>query len=404
MISIGSPGGHHTTVRYPVHKTVVCGSGVDGLLGYAKVADNIPSNGMTPIYAAFNLHAKPTPGTSSKSISIVDIERAELAIAKFRESVQHAAEYERGWTGSNVQPLSEWMVGPSKKSALRPEVRGLAQSVLVSAEKNISDKETRELQKREAESVPNSTRETLDTEVTKWAEGAHTELRETLDDAFSHYKWRDLTWWKLFWRVDDVGMLSASILDKQWLRQAERGAIWLGGRFQQAGLLSQSESSAQPISPSEFLIPEKGEASKPLLSTTWPEVISRTRNQLLGTKVPSLHALAQSLVFYSVSTTTLTSALSILTYISTSSTSLYEAGTIAAIGLIYSLRRQQKRWDAARSYWESEVREEGRKTLKETEDAMHVIIRDGGRKTGPVVDTEARNEVDRAKEALDHVK
>ncbi|WEW56015.1 hypothetical protein PRK78_001450 [Emydomyces testavorans] len=404
LLSISSPGtGHHTTVRYPVHKTIICGSGIDELLEYAKIARNINGqNAMSIVHAAFDLKAEHTPKTSSKSLSLVDIERAESALAKFRESVKNATEYERGWIGSGIQELIEWMVGQPGDSALRPELRSLAQSVLKQAEDNIVKAESAALQQQNAESVSEGVRESLNIEVASWAESAHTELRESLDDAFSHYKWRNLAWWKLFWRVDDVGMLSASILDKQWLPQAEKKATWLGGRFQQAGLMSQGYRFGNTIS-AAATSKEQG-ALKPLSTEEWPAIIAQIRNRLLSTKVPSLHALAQSLVLYSVSTTTLTSALSILTYFSTSTASLYEAGTIAAIGLIYSLQRQQKRWNAARSCWESEVREEGRKALKDTEEAMRLLLRDGGRKPGPISDTAAREEIDRAKDALNNVK
>ncbi|EAS31189.3 uncharacterized protein CIMG_06668 [Coccidioides immitis RS] len=405
-ISIGSSdGAHHTTVRYPVHKTIVCGNGIDDLLAYTKIAKNINGNADKPIvHATFNLNAKPAPKTGSQSLSFVDLEQAELALARFRESAQHATEYERGWTRSGIQPLIEWMVEQYQDSALRPEVRGLAQSVLDSTERNLARDENATLQKREAESVSENVRAALETEVSSWAESAHTELRQSLNDAFSNHKWRNLVWWKLFWRVDDVGMLSASILDKQWLPQAERKAIWLGGKFQQAGLLNQKQSFPIQTTDGATSNLKEGEALKALSTGKWPATISQTRDHLLNTKVPSLHALAQTLVLSSVSTTTLTSALSVLTYVATSATTLEEAGTIAAIGIIYSLRRQQKRWDAARRYWESEVREEGRKALKDSEDAIRTLLRDGGRATEPVIDTEARKGIDRAKVALESVK
>ena len=48
----------------------------------------------------------------------------------------------------------------------------------------------------------------------------------------------------------------------------------------------------------------------------------------------------------------------------TQSTGLYEAGAFAALGIIWSLRRMQKKWEAARSFWENEVREEGKKAVR----------------------------------------
>ncbi|KAI2401259.1 3',5'-cyclic-nucleotide phosphodiesterase (PDEase) (3':5'-CNP) [Ophidiomyces ophidiicola] len=403
VISIGASGTENrTTLEFPVHKTIVCGNGVDDLLMYTEMAKSSNGQDISPVtLAAFDLKAEPQPKTSSKLFSFINIERAELALNRFRESVQNATEYERGWSGSGAQKLLDWIAIEPQGSCLRQELRTLTSSVLEDTDIRIKEAEEAALEKYNTESVPEAIREELSTEVLSWAESSHTELRESLDEAFSHYKWRDLAWWKLFWRVDDVGMLSASILNKQWLPQAERNATWLGGRFHQAGLLSKSDSRGNPVA-NEML--EGGTSSQPKSVTQWPTAIPQIRNQLLHTKVPSLHALAQGLVLYSVSTTTLTSALSILTYMATSATSLYEAGTVAAIGLIYSLRRQQKKWDAARSYWESEVREDGRRALKDTEGAMHVLLNEGGRLAEPVADTETRNELKRAQEALDNVK
>lgn len=48
---------------------------------------------------------------------------------------------------------------------------------------------------------------------------------------------------------------------------------------------------------------------------------------------------------------------------------------MAALGLTFSLRRMQKLWEGARDSWQGTVREEGRRTLKSTEDLVRLIIR-----------------------------
>jgi hypothetical protein len=113
--------------------------------------------------------------------------------------------------------------------------------------------------------------------------------------------------------------------------------------------------------------------------------------------------LAQRLVFFSLSTTSLTSALSVLTYVSLPASSIYETCTIAAVGLIYSLRRQQRKWDAARTFWEEEVREQGRAALLETEEQLRTTVRDGGKSQVDVTAHEARKAIADAREALDNV-
>jgi hypothetical protein len=68
------------------------------------------------------------------------------------------------------------------------------------------------------------------------------------------------------------------------------------------------------------------------------------------------------------------------------------------------MRRQQKRWDGARAFWEEEVREEGRTSLRETEAALREIVRDGGKSAQDLSDPRARESVARAKKALDDLK
>ena len=135
-----------------------------------------------------------------------------------------------------------------------------------------------------------------------------------------------------------------------------------------------------------------------------PTQISTSRTRLLNTTVPALQALAQKLVLFSVSTTTLTSSLSILTYLSFPSASVSEVCTAAAVGLIYSLRRQQTKWETARTYWENEVREDGRTTLRETEELLRTVIREGGRQKEEVTEKEARASIEKARKLLEGVK
>jgi hypothetical protein len=128
------------------------------------------------------------------------------------------------------------------------------------------------------------------------------------------------------------------------------------------------------------------------------------RHKLLTTTVPSLQALAQSLVLFSISTTTLTSVLSALTYVSVPSASVYESCTLATIGLIYSLRRQQKKWDVARDFWEEEVRDEGRTALLETEALLRKIVLEGGKDLEDLSDHRTRELIARARKALESVR
>ncbi|KAK2756519.1 hypothetical protein FQN54_005412 [Arachnomyces sp. PD_36] len=395
--------GRHSIVRYPVHKSIICASDVEELGAYSALKARSKRSDTDAVHATLNvgLRKRPEKAQGSRTVELVDIEQADEALRKFRESVQNATEYERGWTASGVQPLLGWLLDSKQEGevVMDPAVRNLVTSLLDSAEAHALESERKKLAEQEAASVSNEIRNELNQRISDWAERAHTELRESLEEDFASKRWAKLAWWRLFWRVDDVGMITSETLQKKWLPQAEKEAIWIGGKFAQAGLMSglSNGQSASSESPSEGpqLNPRK-----------WESVmqIARTRSKLANTTIPPLQALAQELVLFSVSTTTLTAALSALMYASISSTSLYEACTVTAIGLIYSLRRQEKKWEAARSFWEGEVHEQGRGALNETEAFLRALVRDGGRLTQDVTEKEARAQIEEAKQALTAVK
>ncbi|PYI06135.1 hypothetical protein BO78DRAFT_397542 [Aspergillus sclerotiicarbonarius CBS 121057] len=372
-----SHSGRHNMVRYPVHRSIVCGSGVDGFLAYSGLmARSDLKKEAGSVYGAIEL-AVTEPQKYNGRVAFVDIDKADDALAKFRESVQNASLYERGWNSSGVQPVVDWLASlRAEEGTLDPSLRTLITSLLDAADAGATAAEQKKLQEQEAGAVSWETRDALDRSVSAWAEQAHTELRGSLEEGFASKPWRGLAWWKLFWHVDDVGMITSEILDRKYLRQAEREVIWTAGRFQQAGLTETQDEAA------------------------WPAQIPTSRTRLLETTVPSLQALAQRLVLFSMSTTTLTSALSALTYISLPTASVYETCTMAAIGLIYSLRRQQRKWESARHWFENEVREEGRTALLETETQLHETVQKGGHMEEVPADKKSRETIERAQQAL----
>ena len=119
-----------------------------------------------------------------------------------------------------------------------------------------------------------------------------------------------------------------------------------------------------------------------------------TRALLTADTIPALQALAQKLVLQTLTTSTFSTAFAGLMYVSTLSTSLYEAGAVAALGVVWSLRRMQGKWETARKFWEGEVREEGRKAVRGVESVVSnaLIPRDSL--------LEGAEELEEAKEAL----
>lgn len=395
-----SHSGRHNFVRYPVHRSIICGTGVDGLLAFSTLMgrSNL-QNEVVSVRGAIELSVTDQK-RSNERVCFVDIERAATALEKIRESVQNASEYERGWNGSGVQPVIDWLSTTSQaetEDALNPALAPLIESLLDAAEKGIAIRDTKAIQDQTVGVTSPEVRSQLENGISSWAEQAHSELRSSLEAGFASPRWRGLSWWKLFWRVDDVSMITSEILQQRFLRRAEREVIWTSGKYQQAGLFQEATPSAGPDSTFDTATPMS--APPP-----WPTQIPDMRNKLLTTTVPSLQALAQSLVLFSVSTTTLTSALSALTYASVPSASVYESCTLAAVGLIYSLRRQQKKWDVARDFWEEEVRDEGRTALLETEALLRRIVREGGKDVEDVTDHRTREMITRARKALESVR
>ncbi|BCR94775.1 uncharacterized protein AKAW2_11821A [Aspergillus luchuensis] len=380
-----SHSGRHNMVRYPVHRSIVCGSGVDGFLAYSGLmARSDLKKEAVSVFGAIEL-AVTEPQKYDGRVAFVDIDKADEALAKFRESVQNASLYERGWNSSGVQPVVDWLSSlRAEEGTLDPSLRTLITSLLDAAEAGAAAAEKRKLLEQESGAVSWETRDVLERSVSEWAERGHTELRSSLEEGFASKPWRGLAWWKLFWHVDDVGMITSEILDRKYLRQAEKEVIWTAGRFQQAGL-----TDATPMQEEQ---------------TSWPAQIATSRRRLMETTVPSLQALAQRLVFFSMSTTTLTSALSALTYVSLPTATIYETCTMAAIGLIYSLRNQQRKWESARHWFENEVREDGRTALLETETQLRETAREGGRQVEEVTaEKDARETIERARTALEEV-
>ena len=375
---------HNSFVRYPVHKALVCGNGVEGILEYGAVALNMRKrNDDGSIFAAMEL-----PHTSDNGnvrIAFVDLDAATVALDKFRESVENASDYERGWNRSGVPRVLDWL-----SRGGWADLKRLIESLLDAVEEDVRIREAKRIADREAHTVPDKARNALDRSVSAWAERAHKELRDSLDRAFRGRRWGGIAWWKLFWRVDDVGMVSAEILKSSYLRRAEKELIWMSGRLQQVGLFSSNNTND----------------NNPEQPPCWPTQVSASRHHLAKVNVPSLQAVAQKLVLHSISTVTLMSSISLLTYVSIPAASVYETSALAALSLIYSLRRQQKRWAPARTAWEDQVRESGRTSLRETEQDLREAIRQGGRPAEPERDIFADNirKIGNARRALEEVK
>ncbi len=421
----------YTMLQHPVHKAVVLGQGVRDCLAMGGLASLWSREKIIRrlIKIVVGLHARsgvPEPNQQGP-VAVVDVELASSALNKFRKSLQHATVYEHEWFRSGLPELAAWLTEGLKGSAgnLKPVVGQLVISILDDADRKITEEELAKQELIARATVPETTRQELLAALRAWAEEAHTELRDGLELAFQSKEWRRLKWWKLLWRVDDVASITSAILQQRWLVEAEKGIVWLAGcakgvesfkRLQMPRLRQRRDEARKerpsrlsrlwgaPPAPRVPLQSEDGALSiTPPAPALWPTDIAMARYQLYVASIPALQALGQRLVIRSLLTTGLSSALSGLLYVSYTGT-MYEVGVVAAIGLVWSMRILQTRWEAARAIWQAELHEEGRRILRDMEITATAAFRDAGRPTEDVGDVEARRlareSVESARKAL----
>lgn len=411
-----SSTGRFTQVTYPVHRALVLGQGVDSVLKFGRLFGDIGSEDFQQGSIKLAIQSPGTNATSNQNggsfVATVDIDTATQALQSFRESISNATLYEQGWIRSGMPLLSDWFIQGTKASISdgpKKAVITLTRSLLREARRKVDEENAELANSQSAVAIPATTRNSISIAISNWAEKAHAELRDQLEFAFAGKHWRKLAWWKLLWRVDDVGMVTAEVLERRWLLDAEKGVIYLAGRVEEAGLgnAGLSTIAATPSIPLPAPSSVTEEAEKPVfledtppanlgtlirddlkavddgtqavpVAKPWPMTIPFTRHRLMTTTVPALQSLSQRLVLQVFGTNALASSIAAIAYLNVSTTTMYETGAIAALGLAFSLRKLQGDWEKARAAWQDEVREEGRTALKETEETMRRLVQEGG--------------------------
>lgn len=351
-----------------------------------------------------------------KAVVPVNIEVGREGLELFRADVSNAMRYEALWTEANVGRVGEWL----RRNALangegitKKPVRSLISSLLRSARAAIQKDEAQELSAGLRAKVSPDSVAHLNKALAEWAQNAHEELQQQLDAAFASRSWSRLGWWKLIWRADDVGMLTSEMVALRFLPEAEQRIIYLAGRIEEAGVVEGQQGHPLypgPALPQPPAARHRQDAIAPNTTSSWPTHIPFTRNYLQEKTVPALQALAQKLVVQSASLAGLSTALAGLSYLS--ALGAYECGAIAALGTVLSFRRLQQKWDAAREYWEGEVREEGRKAIRASEASVAEVLDQAGKPRTSNADRSAQLEkvnkaeeiIKRAEEALARMK
>jgi hypothetical protein len=359
-----STGRYVAPVKTPVHMALLVADGVRGAASIMALPI-VEGDVIAPVVNFVKVAGEDLEGIP---IVAVNVEAASEGLELFRADVSNAKKYETLWTEANVGSVSEWLKKnalPNDEGAMKAPVRKMIGSLL---------RCTRSSVQQEALGFMGELRPLLSTEtiahldgvLAKWAQNAHQELQQQLDVAFNTSPWNELGWWKLFWRADDVGMITSELVALHFLPEAEKGLIYLAGRIQEAGAVAGQHEQPQYTGP-----------VTPDVLSKWPPHITFTRNYLQRKTVPALQALVQKLVVQSASLAGLSTALAGLFYLS--ALGAYECGAIAALGIVFSFKRFQQEWDTAREYWEEEVREEGRKAIRATETSIAEVLDAAGK-------------------------
>ncbi|KAF7872242.1 hypothetical protein EAF04_003166 [Stromatinia cepivora] len=412
-----SSTGRYTPVTTPVHKSFLLGHGI---MGAASFLSYPLGTNREIIGSAVNFR---TAESQSLPIPSIDIESGNEALHTFRESIENAMIYEHQWLSSGIPEVIDWMKlgASSNHNAIKEPLLKLISSIIQHAQKHLEAEKVRQLSLFLSTKIPPTQISSLRRALSTWSERAHTELRDQLDIAFGGQRWRKLGWWKLFWRVDDVSMITSDMLSRSFLTEAEKEIIFLAGRTEEAGVYRNIPLPSDSIQKSDWAYTPVQEAlpeglppppklqdfipittdedtSRKIKPQPWPLHIPIARALLSTTTIPALQALAQKLVLQTLSTSSLTSALAGLMYVSNMSTTIYEAGAVAAFGIVWSMRRMQKKWETARAYWEGEVREEGRKAVRNVETIVGENLNKAEKGKG--LDPAIERDLEKAREVL----
>lgn len=428
-------------VRYPVHKTVLVAEGIEGAVQYGRLPSTIEDELL--VSSALSIPLRPSSGTDSgeeeASTNSIDIDLAAHALDLFRNDKANGARFSQEWQTSRISTVGQWATGgvSSESSALNPAVSNLVASVLENADESISRTGAALEISATASTVPDNKRLHLQSTISAWSAAAHRDLQMNLDSAFeTSASWRRTVWWRLFWRIDDVAISASEVLHRSWLTESEQALAFVSGRIAEAGLATTEQlrigtpeklgedQQIDILNRSTLKDPRQSSASLAQMPSMiarmhgdtplegqhpppWPQTIALSRQYMVNTLVPDLHRKAQALLLTSLSTIGGSAALGGWFWLATGGVGFYESGAIVALGLVWSLRRLQKKWGKERDGFAIAIREDARRVLREVEGHLRKLVNEGGRATVRPEDAEswhvARSAVAECKTALQSI-
>ncbi|KAK5949642.1 hypothetical protein OHC33_009239 [Knufia fluminis] len=415
--------GRQVTVNQPVHSTLLVAQGFDELVMAIQLMS------ATTFHTQEDKHSvvlvANLPGGSSQSqhrVLISDTVRAEKGLAAIRQSTSQASLYSHAWTSSGIPQIMTWFEEHSTSDkasqyATSPVGR-LVSALLGSAALSIGKTDMLQRQSQRVSGLDIATRTRIESAVEDFSRAAHQELQSGLASAWSSRNWRKLSWYKLFWRVDDVGLIISDLVTNTWLPKTERAVYEISGRLTQIGISPVMAEPAVPethqktafepepakptiLDPTPALLATATTSpsneittapSEPVIETAAPgqsptvemrpspmlipitTTISTSRSSYLNRQITILTTTAQQLVFRTLSISGLSAGLSALTYVSTIAPTLYEAGSIFAAGTVFALYRMQTGWQQATKTLERGLFEEGREVVRRVVQRMRELV------------------------------
>jgi hypothetical protein len=373
-----------TSVTYPVHKSILLGSGFNDLLAMGRLVPPSSSQSENVMFAI--QESTPSEAQSEEDFAFVDLQKAEQAIKELRSSVSNAHDYQVHWSKSHMSSLTDWLIRgtDSAQGILKKPIETFITQILVDTLTKISSSLQRLSIGTTKDVVANDSALEIATDLQKLSERAHAEIQQEIDVWAQSRVWDRLKWWKLLWRVDDVEMVTTDLTHKI-LRQAERELIFISGRVRQAGLMVnltpdiwttipeplsstpevttiESQTELKFIEPSQstqesYSPPAPTVQPPPFLP--YPQHIRIMREIHANVSIPELQRYAQNSMLAFISTTSLSGALSALLYVSSPAIGIYGAGSIAALGTMFALQRFQSKWEGRREEFLQGVSQSG---------------------------------------------
>jgi hypothetical protein len=428
--------GRQSMINQPVHKSLLIAKDINELVGVAELLASAKFSSKSEarmVDVLVNLEG--ITGKQIEQTMILDTQKAEAGLHAIRSSLEKATTYEHYWIDSGMPLLSRWLTLASANDSvtLSAPVKNLITSLLDNASSAINTQSMEASRAAELNSITENTRASLETAIREFSYSAHAELQSGLATAWSSRNWRKLTWYKLFWRVDDVSLILTDLISNAWLPRTEKAVYEISGRLIQvgippsgfeevpaevkvvaveepatasmeplavAGVANGGTSTIAPIPGRTDVVLQQSRFNPPSLASA----ISTARETFMSRAITELTSSAQQIVLKTLTISGLSAGLSSLAFFSITTGSIYESATIVALGTAYALRRMQGDWLTQCKALEDGLLDAGRTVLRQTEERMRELVRDGGRVNEDSVETRTRKEaseaVEKAKMAL----